>query len=576
MGFRAGIGQSDFRRLRQEKVDLIDKTPLISELIQDPSQVLLFPRPRRFGKTTNLSMLRYFFEVATEDRAYLFSDLKVWQDEAARAHFQRHPVIWLSLKDVKGESWEMVEADLHSLLANLLRSLDYLLKDTPERPSVLSPEEQASFRAVLACEAQPSVYRSLLLNLPTWLYQHHGQDVVVLIDEYDTPLYSAYSRGYFQPMMDFMRPFLGGGLKDHPHIYKCVLTGILRVAKESLFSGLNNLAVHSMLSREYVTAFGFTEEEVAYICERLGQPALLDGMREMYNGYLANPMSSQPVAIYNPWSVLCCAKDPGHELQPHWRNTASDDLLRELMVEKDLALNATFEHLLAGGELDCVLDDYVVLRDLETQTEALWTFLWYAGYLKVTRLKLQDDELMATFQIPNREVALAYRHVFRHWLTRGLPGSGKVQHLVTALLTGDEETLEELLTDMLLRHISLFDPGARQPEKLYHGLILGLLVQLEGRYEVRSNPESGLGRADLLLRPLQAGQPGVVMELKVLRRSETIATALKKALDQVETRAYATQLEAAGASPIHTYALLFDGKEAYVVSPASWQARFGG
>lgn len=570
MGFRAGIGESDFRKLRRDNIDIIDKSQLIIDLVKDPARVNLFPRPRRFGKTTNLSMLRYFFENSTEDRTYLFDSMRVWQSPEARAHFQKYPVIWLSLKDVKGDNWE----DALNLLRMILQELLLEHKELLESPA-LSKSERDTCREIIDGSADAQTYAAIPKHLSRWLSEHHKTDVVILIDEYDTPIYSAYSRGYYTPMMDFMRAFLGGGLKDNPYLYKGVVTGILRVARESLFSGLNNLAVHSMLDSEYATAFGFTEAEVADICDRLGAPELLEGMRQMYNGYEVDPLS-KAISIYNPWSVLNCAKDPLHRLVPHWRNTSSDEVLYELMVQKGFALNAAFEHLLAGGEVERPLDDHVVLRDLDSQEDALWSFLWYAGYLKVTRLwMVPPAKVMAAFAIPNLEVKGAFTDVFQSWLKKGLSSSQMVLELVKALLTGDEETIEELLTELLLKHISLFDPGPRQPEKLYHGLILGLLVQLEGQYEVRSNPESGMGRADLLMRPLVPGKPGVVIELKVLRRSETVATALKKALDQVKERAYATQLEAAGASPIHTYAILFDGKEAYAVSPASWESRFG-
>ena len=569
MGFRAGIGQSDFRTLRRDKMDLIDKSALITDLVKDPAQVVLFPRPRRFGKTTNLSMLRYFFETSPEDRTYLFEDLQVWQSAEARAHFQKHPVIWLSLKDVKADSWQEAEAELRKLLQDLLAEHRVLL----EGPALGSWEKER-FEAMLHGTAPNRTYGSLLSDLSRWLTQYHGEKAVILIDEYDTPIYAAHTRGYSREMLDFMRAFLGGGLKDNINLYKGVVTGILRVARESLFSGLNNLGVYSMLSAKYATAFGFTEAEVADICVRVGQPDLLEGMREMYNGYVADPRG-QAVSIYNPWSVLNCAKDPLHTLQPYWRNTASDELLQELMVQRGNALNAEFEHLLAGGEVERSLDDFVVLRDLHSNSDALWSFLWYAGYLKVTRLWLIDGELFAAFRIPNREVAQTYRKVFHGWLSHLDQGTQLQSQLTRALLGGDVTVLEQILTRIMQTNLSYHDPAGRQPEKLYHGFVMGLLVYLEGTYEVRSNPESGYGRVDVLIKPRQAGKPGAVMELKVLQEGETIAGALKGALAQLKTQAYATQLQAAGAAPIHRYAALFDGKRVWLVTPKSWKTRFG-
>jgi len=569
MGFRAGIGQSDFRTLRRDKMDLIDKSALITDLVKDPAQVVLFPRPRRFGKTTNLSMLRYFFETSPEDRTYLFEDLQVWQSAEARAHFQKHPVIWLSLKDVKADSWQEAEAELRKLLQDLLAEHRVLL----EGPALGSWEKER-FEAMLHGTAPNRTYGSLLSDLSRWLTQYHGEKAVILIDEYDTPIYAAHTRGYSREMLDFMRAFLGGGLKDNINLYKGVVTGILRVARESLFSGLNNLGVYSMLSAKYATAFGFTEAEVADICVRVGQPDLLEGMREMYNGYVADPRG-QAVSIYNPWSVVSCADDPNHTLQPYWRNTASDELLQELMVQRGNALNAEFEHLLAGGEVERSLDDFVVLRDLHSNSDALWSFLWYAGYLKVTRLWLIDGELFAAFRIPNREVAQTYRKVFHGWLSHLDQGTQLQSQLTRALLGGDVTVLEQILTRIMQTNLSYHDPAGRQPEKLYHGFVMGLLVYLEGTYEVRSNPESGYGRVDVLIKPRQAGKPGAVMELKVLQEGETIAGALKGALAQLKTQAYATQLQAAGAAPIHRYAALFDGKRVWLVTPKSWKTRFG-
>lgn len=569
MAFRAGIGQSDFRKLRWSGMDLIDKSALIEEIVEDSAQIILFPRPRRFGKTTNLSMLRYFFEISPEDRTSLFESMQVWQNAEARAHFQKYPVIWLSLKDVKADNWEEAFAQLRILLQELLLEHRELI----ESPA-LSHAERESCREVMEGTADAQTLGSLLKHLTRWLAVHHQTDVVILIDEYDTPIYAAYLRGYYTRMMDFMRPFLGGGLKDNPYIYKGVITGILRVARESMFSGLNNLAVHSMLSSKYTTAFGFTEAEVADICQRVGEPELLAGMREMYNGYVADPRGNA-VALYNPWSVLNCANDPRHELVPHWRNTSSDDLLYELMVKQGHALNIDFEHLLQGGDVERPLDEHVVLRESGMNDSALWTFLWYAGYLKVTRVWRVNDALYAAMSIPNREVALVYREVFHSWLSHLDNGIVLQAQLTKALLGGDATVLEQILSRIMRTNFSYHDPAGRHPEKLYHGFVMGLLVYLEGTYEVRSNPESGYGRVDVLIKPRQTGKPGAVMELKVLQEEETIEEALKGALEQIETLAYTTQLEAAGASPIHTYAALFDGKKMWLVTPTTWEKRFG-
>jgi len=551
-------------------MDIIDKSSLISELVADNARIVLLPRPRRFGKTTNLTMLRYFFESSPDDRTDLFSDLHVWQDSRARDHFQRHPVIWLSFKDIKYNDWENTWAQLKILLRELVEAHAYLLKS-----EVLSAQEREDFEALLRERAPRAVYDGLLKHLIRWLAQFHGETVVLLLDEYDTPIYSMFGHDGFETLMTFMRAFLGGGLKDNKYLYKGVVTGILRVARESLFSGLNNLAVYSLLSPKYATAFGFTEEEVADICNRLGKPELLNGMRELYNGYTAQPASRSPIPLYNPWSVICCADDPDHALKPHWLNTASDELLREMMIRQGHALTPDFEKLLAGEEVERPLEEHVVLRELNSRDDALWSFLFYAGYLKVTKLWWgQRRKAMATYAVPNLEVMEVFSDVFLSWLTRAQPSSTLQPQLTKALLGGDASTLEKILSRLMVTNFSYHDPVGRQPEKLYQGFVMGLLVYLEGKYEVRSNPESGYGRVDVLIKPREAGQPGVVMELKVLQEDETVATALENALEQLKSQAYCTQLEAAGATPIHTYAALFDGKRMWLVTPDTWSVRF--
>ena len=571
MPFNAAIGQSNFLILRRQGFDLIDKSQLITDLIQDSSLVILFPRPRRFGKTLNLSMLRCFLEKSEEAREDLFEDLRVWQDEAARPHFQRYPVISLSFKDVKLESWPQAFAKFQSLLVELCASFSYLASSP-----ALSSFERASFEALYEKRAPDPAYYDVLADLSRWLTAHHGQKVWILIDEYDTPLYASYVHGYFDKMVSFVRSLLSGGLKDNSNLHKGVLTGILRVAKESIFSGLNNITVYSMLDSPFASAFGFTEEEVEGICERIGEPSLMAGMRQMYNGYLGALRSKRAISLYNPWSVLKCAMSPDHDLDPYWVNTSSDDILRELMLKKGMALNGPMSRLLAQEEIEEPLSDSVELRDLDKNEDALWSFLCYSGYLRANRVWHEQGRRWAALAIPNKEVRGVHQGLFRSWLQSGLSGKSELDAMLEALLSGADRGVEHYLSKLLLTNFSYHDVSRRSPEKLYHGLVMGLLVTLEGGYEVRSNPESGFGRVDVLVKPRQRGKAGVLMELKVLYPFENVKDALKGALDQIETRSYAAQLEAAGADPIYSYAALFDGKQAFVVTRESWQARFAG
>jgi hypothetical protein len=415
--------------------------------------------------------------------------------------------------------------------------------------------------------------RRSLRELSDYLARHHGRRVVILIDEYDTPIQSGYLNGFFDEVTLFFRNFFSAALKDNPSLFKGVLTGVLRVARENLFSGLNNIIVSSILhDRRYATSFGFTEAEVAGVLDRArpdGAPAeqaaalpahappRLDEIRAWYDGYLFGGE-----VIYNPWSILNYVATGA--LRPYWVNTASPDLLQDLIARRGLGLSSETEALLRGEPVEARIDENIVLRDLDQQPEALWSFLLFSGYLTPRSVREELGEIIASLAIPNLEVRLAFRDLFRSWLRRGLPERRHAEGLLRALLEGDAPSLEALLERLLVTVMSYQDPAGREPEKLYHGFILGLLVQLEGEYDVRSNRESGLGRADVLVRPRAPGHPGVVLELKVPQRGETPEQALLAAARQVRDRRYAAELVAAGAAPVHELVAVFDGKRAWV------------
>ncbi|MDC0683158.1 PD-(D/E)XK nuclease domain-containing protein [Sorangium atrum] len=397
--------------------------------------------------------------------------------------------------------------------------------------------------------------------------------MAILIDEYDTPIQSGYLNGFFDEVTLFFRNFFSAAFKDNPSLFKGALTGVLRVARENLFSGLNNVIVSSILSdRRYATSFGFTEAEVASVLEQarpdgvsaaqpapLPDPTLprLEEVRAWYNGCRFGGE-----VIYNPWSILNCVASGA--LRPYWVNTASTELLQHLIARRGLGLSSETEALLRGEPVEARIDENIVLRDLDQQPEALWSFLLFSGYLTATAVWEELGEVTASLAIPNLEVRVAYRDLFRSWLRRGLPERRHAEALIRALLDGDAPSLEALIERLLVTVMSYQDPAGREPEKLYHGFILSLLVQLEGDYDVRSNRESGLGRVDLLVRPRAPGRPGVVLELKVPQRGETPEQALLAAARQVRDRRYAVELVAAGAAPVHELVAVFDGKQAWV------------
>jgi hypothetical protein len=559
MPLQIPIGIDDFRTLRELGLEYVDKSDMIRQLVDRPGvQVALFPRPRRFGKTLNLSMLRYWFEKRDEDLSPLFEGLSIWQAGGEyRAHFQRYPVIHFNFKGSKGESFEDCWEAIQRRIAILFDEHRYLVES-----GRLSEREARDYRQVVDGTAGKAIYEQALADLSAYLHAHHGEKVVILIDEYDEPIHAGHSHGYLPEILDFMRAFLGAGLKSNVHLFKAVMTGILRVAKENLFSGLNNLGVYTLLARPFNTCFGFTEAEVAALLERNRCADTLDDVRAWYNGYLFGGE-----VIYNPWSV-CSFLDRAEERpKAYWLSTSSNDLVRELLELYALELQPVFEVLLEGGSIERALDENVALSEIRRSQSALWSLLVFSGYLKAAEIPEDTaDQPAYRLSIPNREVRQVYATTFRHWMESRMKASGgSVAELTEALLGGDAEVFEEQLQAFVTNLLSYHDPGKLHPERVYHGFVVGLLAVLEPSHQVRSNRESGKGRSDVLIRPARPGKPGVVLELKVAKAGKkTLDQALEEGLAQLQAKDYAAELRAAGAAPVHAFAVAFDGKEVRV------------
>ncbi len=559
MTLRIPLGISDFSRLREERLSYVDKSLFIRDVIDDTASVILFPRPRRFGKTLNLSMLRAFFEKSPEDRWPLFADLAIaTAGDAYRAHCGRYPTLAMTFKDVKTRSWQDCQDLLSELISRLYGEHRYLLD-----LGALSSEEAVNFAAILDKSANNAVLWDSLRALSQALHRHHGERVLILIDEYDTPIHAGLAAGYYDDIIEFFRNFLSGGLKDNSHLYKGVLTGILRVAKDSIFTGLNNLEVYSLLRPEYAGFFGFTEAEVGALMEQGGCADKLPEVQHWYNGYLFGGQ-----VIYNPWSVLSYLKSQDRQPRPYWAETSGNDLVRDLIMEQGGAIQEDWERLLRGETIEKKLRDNLALRELGDDPGLVWSFLLFTGYLKVVRLRQEEDgTLLGTLAVPNREVHTIFAERFSKWLIKSVGGDQEQHKFLAALLSGDAEQVERYLATILMRHASFHDTALfQQPERFYHGLVLGLLVSLSKGYEVRSNPEAGHGRCDLLISPRQAGQPGVVLELKVAdrRKRETLGGALKAAQRQLIERDYAATLRAGGAAPVHELAVAWSQKDVRV------------
>ncbi len=557
------LGRSDFLEIRAAGDLYVDKSLFVAEVLRDRSQVVLLPRPRRFGKTLNLSTLRYFVErpikssAKKDDVRSAFASLGIEKSgDDVWTYFQKHPVIFLTFKDVKGGDWSP-----HGTFAHIIGEETQRL--SPVFESELEAADRPSLDGLLSRKAKPALLGRSLRLLSQWLHQATGEKAVVLIDEYDTPIHDAFGdEKQYEKVVAFFRNFFSAGLKDNPHLEKGVLTGILRVAKESMFSGLNNLQVYSLLREAYATCFGFTEAEVKDLSSRFRlSPKRRGELRSWYNGYRFGGH-----VIYNPWSVLSYIKHKNERPQPYWANTGGDALIRKLLIESDLEAENEVEALLRGESIVKPVDEHTVFRDLGNNSEAVFSFLLMAGYLRadeVVRVEETGPEHWK-LSVPNKEVLTVYRGLFREWLLKSVGGATRQSAFLRAILEGDAAQVEEHLGTILERTLSYHDTAGRAKEVVYHAFVAGLLVALDSTHQVRSNRESGLGRCDVLVAPRTRGQAGVALELKVRKPSETTKRALAAALDQLRRKRYSAELRAAGADPVVELAVVFDKKSVRV------------
>ncbi len=566
------IGSSDFRKLREGTYQYVDKSLFIRDIVEASAEVILLPRPRRFGKTLNLSMLRYFLEKTDEDLSPLFDGLAIRNEAGFDAHQGKYPVIWMTFKDLKEPSWEY----LYRRLTNLIRD-EFLRHDVLLDSDLLRGPEKRYFESVLEQKAELPDYGDALRYLSAYLRRYHGEKVVILIDEYDTPIHAGYAGGYYEDTISFIRNFLSGGLKDNEHLFRGVLTGILRVAKESVFSGLNNPGVYTVLSRKFSDAFGFTVPEVRHLLEDRGMGDRYEDVSHWYNGYLFGGR-----VIFNPWSVINYADNEG-EAKPYWINTADTGMIDRLATRGGRELREEIGQLLEGGTVTKPVYESIVMRDMEKRDDLLWSFLLFSGYLKPAGPGMRRN--FYELEIPNEEVRIVYEEMIGRWFAEKTE-SNQLEEMLRALESGDVRLFERMLRLIVMQIMSYHDL-AGEPEKVYHALVLGMLVWMSGNYEMRSNRESGYGRYDLMLKPKDPEGQGIIIEFKRLdedededeeqdvdehedgkgkkrKKKKTPQDALKDALKQIEDRGYAVELEAAGIRKILKLAVVFSGKKLWV------------
>ncbi|MBE2209301.1 MAG: AAA family ATPase [Saprospiraceae bacterium] len=554
---RSPLGSSDFKEIIEDNMYYVDKTAMVRSVLEG-AKVQLHCRPRRFGKTLNLSTLRYFFDCQGEYR-HLFEGLAIADDEEMTTRYQgKYPVITLSFKDVKMGSYTSAILGMGRLLYWEWRRHQHLEgRPDYDRKIILMRE------AVEAGEPREHLFVESIKELAKLLYEHHKAPVLLLIDEYDTPLVDAWLKGYYNETIEFIRPLLASVFKDNDDIlFKGVLTGILRVAKESLFSGLNNFVAEAGLEGDdFRDKFGFTEPEVkALLVHRGLNGREMDDVRTWYDGYR---YGSTP--IYNPWSILNYAFAMEPSLRPHWVNTGGHDLLKRLFFNEQSGIKDKLEELLRGGAIELYVDEFLTFRGLETNPDAVVSLMYFAGYLRVVGEFRRGDRIIRQLSIPNREVRLAYEDTLMAWFNEDL-GRSFNDTLLEALLAGQVQAFGAYLADFVVKVVSFYDTAKGRAEHFYHAFLLGLLARLDAKYRIRSNRESGYGRYDICLIPKNASQRGIVMEIKspAIGSKETLEDCIVAARTQVLDKKYDAELTAHGVTDILRLAIAVEGKELIV------------
>ncbi len=559
---KIGIGISDFARLITKGCFFIDKSMFIKEVLDTGADILLIPRPRRFGKTLNLSMLKCFFELAGNDnekerRAHLFDGLEIKKHREFKEHFARYPVIFITFKDIKETNFSDAVSRLRRLFAReIKRHLSYIpLEKYRSFDDFVLLEDIASEKAL------PEACKEVLFSLSSLLHTVFGVPPVILIDEYDTPIHASWQYGYYDDMISFMRGLLSAGLKDNSSIFKGVITGILRVAKESIFSDLNNLKVYTILERPFSDKFGITEEELAFVLREYGLYHRFDEVNSWYNGYDFGGHT-----IFNPWSVLNFVDENPPNPQPYWANTSSNALIKELIIDGGMEVRESVENLIAGKAIESVIDQNIVFPEIRKKQHYIFSLFFFSGYLKCIEKSYDTRKLVCKLGIPNEEVAYIFENIISGWLEESF-GNRKLTTMLKALVSGNIDQFSRLLNEFIITTLSFFDTKGRNPEAVYQAFVLGLLLNLGQEYEISSNRELGYGRYDILILPRDdIEKPAVLMEMKSIAGfyKEDPEKAIKEAVNQINKRAYAKELEARGITNVIKLAVVSDGKKVWI------------
>ena len=531
-----GLGIDDFRKIIKEDCYYFDKTNWIEELLKDRTQIKLFTRPRRFGKTLNMSTLKYFFDVKNaEENRKLFKDLYIEKSEYFKEQGQ-YPVIFISLKDLKKNTWEECFFEIKELLRNLYNDF-YHIRES------LNESDLREFDKIWLKEKEAN-YDSSLLNLTKYLYNYYKKEVILLIDEYDSPLIVANQRNYYKDSINFFRNFFSIALKTNPYLKTAVLTGIVQVAKEGIFSGLNNVITYNILKDKFETFFGLSEEEVEESLKYFKMEYQIEEVKKWYDGYKFGEKE-----IYNPWSILNYLSNG--KLQAYWVNTSDNALIYENLSVANMDVFNCLEKLFEGKEIKKEISPFFTFEELE-RYNGIWQLMVYNGYLKLNK-KLEDDEYLLT--IPNYEIQTFFKKGF---IDKYLIGSNYFNLIMRTLLEGNIDEFGRMLEEIFLINTSFHDLKA---ESVYHTFLLGMLIWLRDKYEVKSNGERGQGRYGILLLPLDKKKPAFVFKFKVSKTIKGLESKAEEALNQIKEKQYDVGIKESGIDKIYRIGLAFKGKK---------------
>ena len=559
------IGNQSFESIREKDNFYIDKTNFIREWWDNDDTVTLITRPRRFGKTLNMSMIECFFSNKYKDRGDLFEGLEIWNDEKYRKLQGTYPVIFLSFAGIKQVKYNETVIKIKDELIRIYNEYDYIMKS-----GIYNTNEKMQYQSVCVGMSD-TVAQEALKNLSNYLSRYYGKKVIILLDEYDTPMQEAYVNGYWEELVAFTRSLFNSTFKTNPYLERAIMTGITRVSKESIFSDLNNLVVVTTTSNQYETAFGFTEEEVFNSLDEQGLSDKKDIVKTWYDGFTFGDKKD----IYNPWSIINFLKFKS--LKTYWADSSSNGLINSLVQKGSPYIKTMIENLISGEKINVIVDEQIVFSELDYSEDAVWSLMLASGYLKVVSSEelnlIRESDNEYELALTNREILFMFRKMILRWFS---PAKHETNEFIRALISGDIESMNEYMNDVALNTFSSFDSGKhnserKAPENFFHGFVLGLIVDQTENYIITSNRESGYGRYDIMLEPIDKTNeklPGIVIEFKVInpRKENSLEETVEAALKQIEEKNYNAELIKRGVKEenIHHYGFAFKGKEVLI------------